>query len=132
MCPMTKNGSTNTTGVRHKNCPIEVFNNFVVLLLVPKKQGVIITPESTKVSENSAIVIGVGGDVPNKEYLLGKHVLFAKFRHYEPFQFTDKDGKITNLIMLTDSDLVGSFVDQTQSSQYRVPQAPQPHKLTRA
>lgn len=110
---------TNTTGVRHKDCPIEVFNHFVVLKIVPKQKGLIALPEQSKGSENSAIIIGCGGEVQNKEYLLGKHCIFAKFRHYEPFQFTDKDGKVENLVILKDDDLVGIFVDQEQSAQYR-------------
>jgi hypothetical protein len=111
---------SNTAGVRAKDCPIDVLNHFVVLKLVPKREGLIAIPDTAQISENSAIVVGCGGDVINKEYLLGKHVIFAKFRYYEPFQFVDDKGKAENFLILNDTDIVGLFVDQAQSAQYKM------------
>jgi len=112
--------SSNTTGLRLKECPLEVLNRYIIVKLQRHEEGKIAIPDSAKLagSQNSAIVIGVGGDVLNKEWLLGKHIVFAKFRYAEPFPFKNEQGILEEHFIITDDDIVGVFVDQSKSAVY--------------
>lgn len=101
----------NVTGTILDECPIMPMNNFVVIKTVHKQKGLLITPDT--ILENSGIVVGCGGNVSNGELLLGKHILYAKFRHAEPYTFI-KDGKRQDYFILMDCDIIGPFVDQSQ------------------
>lgn len=112
MCPMTENGSTNTRGAYMAECPIAPYNDVVVIKPVSRfKQGRIKLPEDVQVRENIGIVMGCGGDVPNAEEIIGKKVLYAKFQHYEPYPFTNKEGVTENLIVLDYRSLMGHVRD---------------------
>lgn len=120
----------NIPGISLEECPIEAYNHNVVLRLKPqqKKDSLIFIPESAAGRMNSAIVMACGGEVENAEELLGKHVVFAKFRYAEPFQFTNPDGQVHNYMILEDRDLIGYYKDQRFSAQIPVSETSIPEK----
>jgi co-chaperonin GroES (HSP10) len=113
---------SNTAGISLDESPIEAYNHTILLRMQPqqKKGSKIFIPESAKAKMNSAIIVACGGEVENAKELLGKHIVFAKFRYAEPFKFTKPDGSTEDYLSLEDRDIIGYFKNQDFSAQYSV------------
>ena len=103
---------SNTEGARLVDCPIKVLNNWLVIKPVPKmKTDRIILSDEAQIHQNAGVVVGCGGDVPNAKSLVGKTVIYAKFQHYEPYSFRDKNDKVHSYIILDYKGVIGELIE---------------------